>query len=181
MSRIGKKIIKIPKDVQIEITGNLIKIKGPKGNLERRFFDKIGIEQSEQGLSLSPKSNDHQTKMNWGTERSIIANLVQGVSEGYEKVLELEGIGYKAQVKGNGLQLNIGFSHPVDIEEVPGINFKVEKNAITVSGIDKTLVGQVAANIRKIRPPEPYKGKGIRYRGEIVRKKAGKKAASAAS
>ena len=131
-------------------------------------------------INLVSAGNNKNKNALWGTTRSIIFNMITGVSQGYEKKLEIEGVGYKAQLQGDNLILNVGFSHPVEFKAPAGIDFKVEKNVISVLGIDKTLVGEVAAKIRKIKKPEPYKGKGIHYRGEVIRRKAGKKASASA-
>ncbi len=183
MSRIGKKPIIIPKDVQVEINDEII-IKGPKGELKRELPEELEVKEQvvegglERQVVLSPKNDSKKVYAFWGLYRSLIANMVEGVVNGMEKVLEIEGVGYRAEVQGDKLTLNIGFSHPVEISAPEGIQFKAEKNTITISGIDKQLVGQVAAKIRAIRKPEPYKGKGIRYQGEKIRRKVGKKAAS---
>lgn len=187
MSRIGKQPIKIPENVEVKIDGNLIFVKGPKGELTKNLPDKnISIEQKEGSLVLAPKDKSRQTRALWGTYRALINNMLKGVSEGFEKTLLYEGIGFKAEVKsdasvesGKVLELNLGFSHPVKFVAPPGIDFKLEKGQISILGTDKELVGQIAANIRKIRPPEPYKGKGIRYKDEVIIKKAGKKAVAA--
>ncbi len=183
MSRIGKKPIIIPKDVQVSIDDQ-ISIKGPKGELKRDLPDLLEVKEkkTEQGaekeLIVVPKKENKKIYALWGLYRSLIAGMVEGVVHGVEKKLEIIGVGYRAEVQGDKLVLNIGFSHPVEIKAPQGIEFKVEKNLITISGIDKQLVGQTAAEIRAVRKPEPYKGKGIRYQGEEVRRKAGKKTAS---
>ncbi len=180
MSRIGKKEILIPKEVTVEITdNNKVSVKGPKGELERYIRPEIKIEKKDDQIAVQPYKETKRTKSFWGLSRTIIANMIKGVTEGYEKKLEINGVGYRANLEGENLVLLVGFSHPVKIEKVEGIKFEVEKNIVTVSGIDKELVGQVAAKIRKVRPPEPYKGKGIRYVGEYVRRKSGKKAVGA--
>lgn len=176
MSRIGKKPIAIPDNVAVKIEGNLIMVKGPKGELFKKIPPEIKIELKDGQIVVFPIVQTKKTDALWGLTRALIFNLVKGVTEGYEKKLEIEGIGYKALVQGNKLILSLGFSHPVEIETPEGIKFQVEKNIIIVSGSDKELVGRVAANIRKKKKPEPYKGKGIKYFGEIVRRKAGKKA-----
>ena len=180
MSRIGKKPITIPEGVEIKIEDSEIRVKGPKGELKREIRPEIKVEIKEKEILVSPLKETKKTKAFWGLTRALINNMVKGVIEGYEKKLQIEGVGYKARVEGEYLILEVGFSHPVKIKQPEGINFSVEKNIITVSGIDKELVGQVAAKIRKVRPPEPYKGKGIRYLGEQIRKKAGKKMVAAA-
>lgn len=176
MSRIGKKPIVIPDNVAVKIEGNLIMVKGPKGELSKKIPPEIKIELKDRQIVVLPVLQIKKTDSLWGLTRALIFNLVKGVTEGYEKKLEIEGIGYKALVQGNKLILSLGFSHPVEIEAPEGIKFQVEKNIITVSGPDKELVGRVAANIRAKKKPEPYKGKGIKYFGETVRRKAGKKA-----
>ncbi len=177
MSRIGKKPIEIPANVEVLINDGEISVKGPKGELKGRIRPEIKVEKKENLIIVSPIKETKKTSAFWGLQRTLIANMVEGVSNGFEKKLEIRGVGYRAEMKGEDLLLKVGFSHPVIVEKVDGIKFSVEKNnLISVSGIDKELVGQVAAKIRKIRPPEPYKGKGIRYLGEEVRKKTGKKA-----
>jgi len=182
MSRIGKQPIPIPEKVEVKIDGDIVIAKGPKGELKRQLPKGIGAKIQDQNIIISPDSKKDETDKKmmalWGLSRALVFNLVKGVKEGYEKKLEIEGIGFRASIQGNKLVLNLGFSHPVEIEAPQGIEFKVEKNMIAVSGIDKELVGQVAADIRSRRKPEPYKGKGIRYQGEIVKIKAGKKAVS---
>lgn len=184
MSRIGKQPIKIPEGVEVKISGNFISVKGPKGEISRRLHDSISVKQEGDSILTAPK--DESSRALWGTFRSLISNMIEGVKNGFQKVLIYEGIGYKSEVKsdaeagvGKVLELNIGFTHPVRIKAPKGIDFKTEKNQITVSGADKELVGQIAADIRKVRPPEPYKGKGIRYKDEVILRKAGKKAVTA--
>ena len=164
----------------MQLDGNLITVTGPKGELKKNIPSEIKIEISDRQLILTPAKKTKKTSALWGLSRMLIANMVEGVNRGFEKKLELEGVGYKVSLQGKDLFLNLGFSHPVEFKVLPGIDFKVEKNAVTVSGIDKELVGQVAADIRDLRPPEPYKGKGIRYQGEIIKRKAGKKAVKGA-
>ncbi|MBZ1345073.1 MAG: 50S ribosomal protein L6 [Candidatus Nealsonbacteria bacterium] len=176
MSRIGKKPIPILKGLQIKIEDQKVIIKGPKGELSKKIPQEIKIEIKNNKIFVTPKIETKRTNPFWGLTRALLFNAIKGVSDGYEKKLQIEGLGYRAGPEGENLILQIGFTHPVKIESPEGIKFSVEKNIITVSGIDKELVGQMAAKIRKVRPPEPYKGKGIRYLGEIVRKKMGKKA-----
>lgn len=176
MSRVGKQPIKIESGVEVRIDNNEIIVKGPKGELKKTLFNVLDTKIEEGQVIITPKDEEKETNALWGLQRSLIANMIEGVSKGYEKKLELVGVGYRAQMKGTKLSIEIGFSHPVEFEAVDGITFEAEKTNIKVSGIDKGLVGQYAANIRKVRKPEPYKGKGIRYQGEIVRKKVGKKA-----
>jgi len=177
MSRIGKKPILIPENVEIKIDGQKIIIKGPKGELVREIRPEIKAEVRGNQIFISPKKETKKTKAFWGLTRALLANMIKGVTEGYEKKLEIEGLGFKALVEGESLVLYVGFTQPIKIE--PGdkdIKFSVEKNVIAVSGIDKEKVGQIASKIRKVKPPEPYKGKGIRYQGEIIKRKVGKRA-----
>jgi len=191
MSRIGKKPIEIPKGVEVKIEGDLVKIKGPKGEIFQKIRPEIKIEIKEGKVFVLPRDEisttkgiaarqSKNTKAFWGLTRTLLANHIKGVVEGYEKKLQIEGLGYKAEKEGENLVLRVGFSHPVKVQPPAGINFSVDKNIITVSGINKELVGQIAAKIRKIRPPEPYKGKGIRYEGEVVKLKPGKKVVTTA-
>ncbi len=179
MSRIGKKPIKIPQGVEVKINDGFVFIKGPKGELKRKIRPEIKAEIKEDEILINPTKEDKKTNAFWGLTRSLVSNMVEGVSEGFEKKLQIEGVGYKANLEGDFLVLNLGFSHQIKMKKPEGISFLVEKNIITVSGIDKELVTQIAAEIKKKRKPEPYKGKGIRYVGEVVRRKVGKKAASA--
>lgn len=178
MSRIGKKPVLIPDKVEVTLDGQEVKVKGPKGELIWDVPREISIKQEDGQLIFAPNKKDKKTNALWGLSQSKVDNLVQGVTDGFQKSLEIEGVGYRAALQGNKIVLNIGFSHPVEFEAPEGIELQVEKNTITISGIDKELVGQVAADIRSIRKPEPYKGKGIRYSDEVVRRKAGKKVAS---
>ena len=180
MSRIGKKPIIILKGVEVKINENEVLVKGPKGELKKDFPFEVLIELKDDQIFISPKKDTKRIKALWGLTRALIANMVHGVSVGYEKSLQIEGVGYKAELDGNDVSLKVGFSHPVKIEQPEGIKFSIERNIISVSGIDKEKVGLVASKIRAVRPPEPYKGKGIRYVGEIVKKKAGKKVATSA-
>jgi len=180
MSRIGKQPISIPEQVEIKIEGNQIRVKGPKGELSQTTPDSIKIDFNDsKELVVSPQGNSKKANSMWGLFRTLIFNMIEGVVNGFEKKLEIEGVGYRASLEGNKLVLTLGFSHPIEIEAPEDIEFKVEKNVITVSGLDKQLVGQVSAKIRAQRKPEPYKGKGIRYQGEVIRRKAGKKATEA--
>jgi large subunit ribosomal protein L6 len=176
MSRIGKQPIIIPDGVEVKIDKDLVLVKGKKGELSQKIVSDIKIEIKGKTISLKQESKIKRDLALWGTFRALIANMVEGVSKGFSKKLIIEGIGFKAVVNGSKLVLNLGFSHPVEIIAPKGIEFKVEKNTILISGIDKQVVGQVAANIRVQKKPEPYKGKGIRYDGEIIRRKDGKKA-----
>ncbi|MFH2014138.1 MAG: 50S ribosomal protein L6 [Patescibacteria group bacterium] len=173
MSRIGKQPIIIPDNIDVKINDNLILVKGPRGELQETIHPDVSVEIKDKEIIL--KNNNNSAI--WGTMRSLIFNLIKGVSDGFEKKLIYEGVGYKAILEGKKLVLSLGYSHPIEIEAPHGIEFKIEKNTITISGINKQLVGQVAADIRSKRKPEPYKGKGIRYENEIIRRKTGKKAA----
>ena len=203
MSRIGKKPILIPEGVEVKIEGQKVVVKGPKGELSQEVLPEIKVEVKDNQILVSPAGRtsksqrdkqfkrvhppippllqkrrglaDKRIKAFWGLTRALIANLVKGVTDGYEKKLEITGIGFRAKLEENHLVLEIGFTHPVKIICPAGINFSVEKNIITVSGIDKQLVGEVAAKIRNAKKPEPYKGKGIKYINEVIRRKAGKK------
>ncbi len=182
MSKIGKAIINIPNGVDINFSGLLVKVKGPKGELSFKIPFGINVEKKDNIIIVKPKDEEfgHKVVALWGTVRAIIANMVKGVVDGFEKKLEIEGIGFKALMQGKDIVLTVGFSHPVNVKCPESIVLKAEKNIITISGCDKDLVGRTAAAIRKIKKPEPYKGTGIRYAGEIIKKKAGKKATSAA-
>jgi large subunit ribosomal protein L6 len=176
MSRIGKKPVIVPDGVDVHIDGDMVTIKGPKGTLSQKIPAGISVELVNKEILVKTTLETLLTKKLWGTIRSILSNLIEGVTKGYEKKLEIEGVGYRATLSGKTLELLLGFSHPVKVEVQEGIEFKVEKNVITISGISKEAVGRVAAEIRALKKPEPYKGKGIRYSGEVVRRKAGKKA-----
>ena len=176
MSRIGKKPILIPEGVEVVIDENQVVAKGNKGEITKIFRPEIIIEKKDNHILVSPKSENKKNKAFWGLTRALISNMIQGVSQGFEKKLQIEGVGYRAEVQGKEIMLRIGFSHPVVLQIPEGIEISVERNIVTIKGIDKDLVGLTAAKIRAVRPPEPYKGKGIRYLGEIVRRKAGKKA-----
>ncbi len=176
MSRIGKKPIEIPEGVKTEISDKEIKVSGPKGELKQVIHREIKVEVKDGKILVAPKTElSKKGRGLWGLYRALIANMVTGVSKGFEKKLEIEGVGFKANVEGSNLILNLGFTNPVKIEKIDGVNFAVEKNVITVSGADKERVGHIAALIRIQKKAEPYKGKGIRYQGEIVRRKEGKK------
>ena len=178
MSRIGKKPIKILEGVEVKIDGQKIIVKGPKGELSREVRPEIMIQENQGEILVAPNTETKKSGAFWGLTRSLIANMVEGVAQGYEKRLDVQGLGYRANLEGEDLALKVGFSHTVKFPAVEGVKLSVDKNIIIVSGIDKEKVGQVAAEIRKIKPPEPYKGKGIRYEGEKVRMKVGKKAAA---
>lgn len=186
MSRVGKKPILIPDKVKVDIEGQKIKIQGPKGEFSYEIRPEIRVDikdETEGGKTIkkifvSSQKETKKTRAFWGLTGALLANAIKGVNEGYEKKLEIQGIGYKASLEGKDLNLQLGFTHPIKIKAPEGIAFLVEKNIITLSGPNKGLVGEIAAKIRKLKPPEPYKGKGIRYLGETVRRKAGKKAAT---
>lgn len=175
MSRIGKRPIPIPNKVTVEIDGQHVAVKGPKGNLARTLPDKVTVEQDSGTLNVLRQDDSRVARQRHGLCRTLVANMVDGVSQGFEKRLSIQGVGYRAQAQGSKLTLNVGYSKPVEITMPPSIQVAVENNTLViVSGIDKEEVGNVAAKIRAVRPPEPYKGKGIRYLGEFVRRKAGK-------
>tara|TARA_Y100001968_G_C18965686_1_gene529875 strand:+ start:67 stop:606 length:540 start_codon:yes stop_codon:yes gene_type:complete len=175
MSRIGKKPISIPEKVAVAIDGLLVTIKGPKGELTRTLPQGVSIVKEENLLLISPQSDKRKSRERHGLSRSLVSNMVEGVTKGYSRKLEIVGVGSRAQVKGGKLVVSAGYSHPVEVVPPKGITFAVENNTnVTVSGIDKELVGNEAAKIRAIRPPEPYKGKGIKYEGERIIRKAGK-------
>ena len=177
MSRIGKQPIPVPDGVEITIEPQLVKVKGPKGELQERVSRDIGVEQQNGEILVSRPTDRGEHRALHGLTRSLIANMVEGVTNGYEKRLEIQGVGYRAQLQGNKLVLALGYSHPVELNAPAGIDFEVpQPTRIVVRGISKQAVGEVAANIRKQRPPEPYKGKGIRYEGEYVARKVGKRA-----
>lgn len=180
MSRIGKKEITIPTGVTVSVQDSLVTVTGPKGTLTVPVHNTIGVEVKDGAMVCSIARQTKKSSALWGTMRAILANAVTGVSEGFKKQLELQGVGYRASMQGKNIQLLVGYSHPVMIEAPEGISFSVEKEVITIEGIDAYTVGQIAADIRKVRPPEPYKGKGIRYVGEHVRRKVGKIVGSAA-
>ena len=178
MSRIGKLPVPVPDGVDVSIDGLTITVKGPKGSLERTMPEGVALAlDDEEGVVVTRLGDERLHRSRHGLVRSLIANMVEGVTNGYEKRLELVGVGYRAQQRGSDLEVQVGFSHPVVVNAPEGITLQAgTPTQITVSGIDKVLVGQTAANIRKIRPPEPYKGKGIKYEGERIRRKAGKAA-----
>ena len=177
MSRIGKKAVQIPAGVEVTVNGNTCIVKGPKGTLEQDFHEEIGVEVVENQVIVTRANDERTARAQHGLTRALIQNMVTGVSEGFTKSLELAGVGYRVQLKGTALDFSLGYSHPVVIEQPEGITFEVPDNThINVKGIDKQQVGQVAAEIRAKRPPEPYKGKGIHYVGEHIRRKLGKAA-----
>ena len=175
MSRIGKKPIAVPNGVTVTIEGQTVTVKGPKGQLAWTLADEVTASQADGAVTLAKRDESPRAQAMWGLSRSLVNNMIQGVTQGYERTLELVGVGYRASMKGQALAMQLGFSHDVDVKPPPGITFTVPRQTeIRVSGIDKQLVGETAARIRKIRPPEPYKGKGVRYRGENILRKAGK-------
>ncbi|MGA7228802.1 MAG: 50S ribosomal protein L6 [Acidimicrobiia bacterium] len=175
MSRIGKMPVTVPSGVDVDVKGARVVVKGSKGELSRDFHERISFEIEDGSVNVKRPDDTRESKALHGLSRALLANMVQGVSEGFSKTLEIQGVGYRATLKGSTLELLVGFSHAVEVAAPEGITFEVpEPTRIIVSGIDKEQVGQVAADIRKVRPPEPYKGKGIRYAGEYVRRKAGK-------
>ncbi|MBI2041764.1 MAG: 50S ribosomal protein L6 [Candidatus Nealsonbacteria bacterium] len=180
MSRIGKKPILIPQGVEVKIDGHKVTVRGPKGEISKEFRPEVDIVMEDNKIAVKVRGESKLVKSLWGLTRALIFNMVNGVVAGYEKKLEIEGVGFKANIEGDSLVLNMGFSHPVKVKGQEGIKFLVEKNVITVSGTDKGSVGQMAAKIRDVKPPEPYKGKGIRYQGEQIRRKLGKKAVATA-
>ncbi len=179
MSKIGKKPVAIPEGVEARINDGRLEFKGDKGHLEVRLLPFIRTEIKDRSILFQPENNSKQARSNWGTIRALASNAIIGVTRGFEKTLEIEGVGYRAGLEGDTLVLNLGFSHPVKINSPTGIKISVSKNTIKISGVDKNLVGKTAATVRALRKVEPYKGKGIRYQGEVVRRKAGKKVASA--
>lgn len=177
MSRVGNKVIHLPEGVNVNVEGSKVTVTGQKGTLTREFSDLITINVNDRDVTVTRANDEKHTKQLHGTTRALLNGMVEGVNKGFTKELEIKGIGYRAQLKGNDIVLNIGFSHPVTIAGVEGVKFEVPSpTEINVSGIDKQKVGQMAAVIRSVREPEPYGGKGIMYKGERVRRKVGKKA-----
>ncbi|MCL5004449.1 MAG: 50S ribosomal protein L6 [Patescibacteria group bacterium] len=179
MSKIGKRPIAIPEGVDVKVNGDVLNVKGKLGELSLKILDGTKVEIQDNKIVVSPLNENKQTIANWGTMAALANNAVIGVKDGFEKILEIEGVGYRAAMEGNNLVLSIGFSHPVKMAPREGVKIAVEKNTIKISGIDRFLVGQMAAEIRAKKKPEPYKGKGIKYKGEVIRRKEGKKAAGA--
>ncbi len=176
MSRVGKKPISVPSGVEFTVADNVVTVKGPKGTLKKEFNKSLDIKLEDGHVVVERHSENPFDRAIHGTTRALIQNMVTGVSEGYRKTLSLVGVGYKAALQGKGLEISLGYSHPIIIDPIEGITFTVEKNTtIHIDGIEKDLVGQVAANIRAKRPPEPYKGKGVKYADEHIRRKEGKK------
>lgn len=185
MSRIGKKSILIPEGVEVEIKGQKVTVKSSKGEIAQEIRPEIKVEiinllAGGKEIKLSPQKQTKQTKAFWGLSRALLSNMIQGITDGFEKKLEIQGIGFRAVIEEENIVLNVGFSHPIRVKIPKDIKVSVEKNIITVSGISKELVGLISAVIRKTKPPEPYKGKGIRYLGEQVRRKVGKRVVTAA-
>jgi large subunit ribosomal protein L6 len=175
MSRIGKRPITVPTKVEVKVDGTKVIVKGPKGELSRDLPNHVNVSQEGETLSVNRKDDSRTSRQMHGLCRTLVANMIEGVSKGFQRRLEIQGVGYRAQVQGRNLILNMGFSHQVQIAPPEGIQFAVENNTnVIISGFDKEEVGNIAAKIRAVRPPEPYKGKGIRYAGEVVRRKAGK-------
>jgi large subunit ribosomal protein L6 len=175
MSRLGKVPVALPQGVKVRGEGKVIHVEGPKGKLEAQLVDGIGMQVDEGGVTVTRRDDTRQQRASQGLIRSLVTNMVHGVSEGYTRVLEINGVGYRADAKGDQIHLSLGFSHPIVYQLPEGVKASVDKQTVvTVTGIDRQLVGEVAAGIRKLRPPEPYKGKGIRYAEEQVRRKAGK-------
>lgn len=176
MSRIGRMVVNIPPKVEVEIQDNLVRVKGPNGQMERQFPPNVGFIRQGDTIQVVRHRDGKQDRAMHGTARSLLNNMVIGVSAGFERVLEVNGVGYRAVMNGKNLMLYVGFSHPVEVPPPPGISFEADERTrqIKVKGYDKQLVGQVAANIRQVRPPEPYQGKGIKYLEEKIRRKAGK-------
>jgi large subunit ribosomal protein L6 len=175
MSRIGKKPIALPKGVKVELKDGLVSVNGQKGALQRPLLEGVEVSITDAVVTVTRKSDDKRSRSYHGLMRTLVANMVEGVSNGYEKKLEIVGIGYRSELKGNNLALYLGYSHPIDFPLPEGISAEVEKQTlVTIKGIDKELVGQIAAKIRDLRKPDPYKGKGVKYAGEILKKKAGK-------
>lgn len=180
MSKIGKLPIKYEASAQVSQEGHTIKVSGPKGTLELALPKEVKVTVEDNVVAVTRKDDTDRAKAMHGMIRTLIANMIEGVTKGYEKTLELSGVGFRSVVQGSKLVLTVGYSHQVEIEAPEGISFKVAENKITVSGFDKQLVGEVASKIRKVRPAEPYKGKGIKYENEVIRRKAGKAGKAAA-
>ena len=179
MSRLAKKPITIPTGVTVTASGGRLAVKGPKGEKELALLPRIAVKIEGDMITVATEGKDKQSRANCGTMWSLTNSAVQGVVQGFTKVLQIEGIGYRAVLEGKTLVLSLGYAHPVKVEPSPKVVVQVEKNMVTISGVDKELVGKTAAEIRALKPPEPYKGKGIRYQGEVIRMKAGKKASTA--
>ncbi|MBS0013025.1 MAG: 50S ribosomal protein L6 [Desulfobacterales bacterium] len=176
MSRVGKKPIPVPEKTKLSLNSGMLTVEGPKGTLTRPIHPDVTLELGDEQVVVSVARNDKKTKSLWGTTRAQVANMITGVSSGFVRVLEINGIGYRAEVKGSNLELHLGYSHPINFVLPEGIDAAVDKSAIRLSGIDKELLGFAASSIRQMRPPEPYKGKGVKYAEEQVQRKAGKTA-----
>jgi large subunit ribosomal protein L6 len=174
MSRVGKKPVSIPQGVDVVLDGDSVLVKGPKGELRRRIHPNIQVGIESDAVTLAPQDDSKETRALHGLSRMLVGNMVTGVSSGFQKVLEIVGVGYRAEMKGRTAVLNLGFSHPIEFPLPDGIDATIDRGKMTVSGIDKELVGMTCAKIRALRPPEPYKGKGVKYAGETIRRKAGK-------
>jgi large subunit ribosomal protein L6 len=174
MSRVGKKPITIPEKIKITYTDGILNVQGEKGTLTRTIHPDVHVNIDGKALTVTIDNMDKKTRSLWGMTRAVIANMVTGVSNGFERALEINGIGYRAELKGNHIEFNLGYSHPIDFPLPDGISAKVEKNVIKLSGIDKELLGFTASTMRRLRPPEPYKGKGVKYAEEHIQRKAGK-------
>lgn len=175
MSRLGKQPIQLPEKVEVAFENGILKVKGPKGELERPIAEGISVTVADRGVSFSMDKDTRQNRMLWGTYAAHLLNMIEGVTQGFKKVLEIEGVGYRAEAQGNKLKLSVGFSHPVELVAPEGVTMATEKGIITLTGINNEVLGQFAANIRAVRKPEPYKGKGIHYQGEYIIRKQGKK------
>lgn len=175
MSRLGKQPIQIPEKVEVTFANGVLKVKGPKGEVQRNIADGITVSIADNAVSFAMAKDTRENRMLWGTYAAHLHNMVEGVTEGFKKVLEIEGVGYRAEAQGNKLKLSVGFSHPVELVAPQGVTIATEKGTITLTGIDKEAVGQFAADIRATKKPEPYKGKGIHYLGEYIIRKQGKK------
>ncbi|QXT39643.1 50S ribosomal protein L6 [Gymnodinialimonas ceratoperidinii] len=176
MSRIGKKPVELPGGVEASVSGQTIEVKGPKGTRTFKATDDVSLSVADNAISVEPRGKSKRARQQWGMSRTMVQNLVTGVTEGFKKELEIQGVGYRAQMQGNTLKLSLGYSHDVDFEVPEGVTVNCPKNTeVVIEGSDQQLVGQVAANIREWRAPEPYKGKGIRYKGEYIFRKEGKK------
>ena len=176
MSRIGKQPIELPKGVEVKLGEDMVEVKGPKGTLQTPICSLLNYELADGHLTITRKDDTRESNAQHGLRRTLIANCVEGVSKGFSKTLEVIGVGFKVAVKGNIIDLSVGYSHPVLLELPKGLEAKAEGTKLTISGIDKELVGEFAARVRRVREPEPYKGKGIKYENEIIRRKAGKSA-----
>ena len=176
MSRLGKQPVQIPEKAEATFSNGIFSVKGPKGTLSRTFSDAVSITMTPEGVVLAPAKETKFARSLWGTYAAHMRNMVHGVTLGFTKVLQVEGVGYRGEVKGTNLVMQLGFSHPVSFVIPEGVTVTVEKSTFTITGVDKEVVGQFAANVRASRPPEPYKGKGVRYAGEFILRKQGKKA-----